>query len=97
VSRARNKLHLWNSTTIRTCADEAPEAPGVIEADTVAHCGPTLIGEFARTQLWWNGSIISQPNQSGGHRSSLRDTHWHTTLTPTQPAAGPPQTAMPRS
>jgi hypothetical protein len=21
----------------------------VIEADTVAHCGPTLIGEFART------------------------------------------------
>ena len=23
--------------------------PGVIEADTVAHCGPTLIGEFART------------------------------------------------
>jgi hypothetical protein len=34
---------------IRTCADEAPDAPGVIEADTVAHCGPTLIGEFART------------------------------------------------
>jgi hypothetical protein len=40
---------LRNSITIRTCADEAPDAPGVIEADTVAHCGPTLIGEFART------------------------------------------------
>ena len=40
---------LRNSITIRTCADEAPEAPGVIEADTVAHCGPTLIGEFVRT------------------------------------------------
>ena len=40
---------LRNSITIRTCAAEAPEAPGVIEADTVAHCGPTLIGEFART------------------------------------------------
>lgn len=40
---------LRNSIAIRTCADEAPEAPGVIEADTVAHCGPTLIGEFART------------------------------------------------
>ena len=40
---------LRNSISIRTCADEAPEAPGVIEADTVAHCGPTLIGEFART------------------------------------------------
>ena len=40
---------LRNSITIRTCADEAPAEPGVIEADTVAHCGPTLIGEFART------------------------------------------------
>jgi hypothetical protein len=40
---------LRNSITIRTCAEEAPEAPGVIEADTVAHCGPTLTGEFART------------------------------------------------
>ena len=40
---------LRNSISIRTCADEAPDTPGVIEADTVAHCGPTLIGEFART------------------------------------------------
>ncbi len=40
---------LRTSISVRTCADEAPEAPGVIEADTVAHCGPTLIGEFART------------------------------------------------
>lgn len=40
---------LRNSIAIRTCADGAPKAPGVIEADTVAHCGPTLIGEFART------------------------------------------------
>lgn len=40
---------LRNSISIRTCADEAPERPGVIEADTVAHCGPTLIGEFVRT------------------------------------------------
>jgi hypothetical protein len=45
-------LLLRNSITIGTCADEAPQAPGAIEADTVAHCGdsgPTLIGEFART------------------------------------------------
>ncbi|MFN3008406.1 DDE-type integrase/transposase/recombinase [Mycolicibacterium wolinskyi] len=40
---------LRNSIAIRTCSDEAPKAPGVIEADTVAHCGPSLIGEFART------------------------------------------------
>ena len=40
---------LRNSIAIRTCADQPPELPGVIEADTVAHCGPSLIGEFVRT------------------------------------------------
>ena len=49
VSTTKPSALLRNSISIRTCADEAPEAPGVIEADTVAHCGPTLIGEFART------------------------------------------------
>ena len=24
-------------------------APGFVEADLVAHCGPTLVGEFVRT------------------------------------------------
>jgi len=49
ISTTKPSPLLRNSITIRTCAQEAPEAPGVIEADTVAHCGPTLIGEFART------------------------------------------------
>ena len=49
VSTTKPSPLLRNSITIRTCADEAPDKPGVIEADTVAHCGPTLIGEFART------------------------------------------------
>jgi len=49
VSTTKPSPLLRNSITIRTCADEAPEVPGVIEADTVAHCGPTLIGEFVRT------------------------------------------------
>ena len=49
ISTTKPSPLLRNSIRIRTCADEAPEAPGVIEADTVAHCGPTLIGEFART------------------------------------------------
>lgn len=40
---------LRNSISIRTCSDEAPQTPGVVEADTVAHCGPTLVGEFVRT------------------------------------------------
>lgn len=49
ISTTKPSPLLRNSITIRTCAGEAPKAPGVIEADTVAHCGPTLIGEFART------------------------------------------------
>lgn len=49
ISTTKPSPLLRNSITIRTCADEAPTKPGVIEADTVAHCGPTLIGEFVRT------------------------------------------------
>lgn len=49
ISTTKPSPLLRNSIAIRTCADETPDAPGVIEADTVAHCGPTLIGEFART------------------------------------------------
>jgi hypothetical protein len=49
ISTTKPSPLLRNSIAIRTCAEETPEGPGVIEADTVAHCGPTLIGEFART------------------------------------------------
>lgn len=49
ISTTKPSPLLRNSIAIRTCSDEAPKAPGVIEADTVAHCGPSLIGEFART------------------------------------------------
>jgi hypothetical protein len=49
ISTTKPSALLRNSIAIRTCADEVPDTPGVIEADTVAHCGPTLIGEFART------------------------------------------------
>lgn len=49
ISTTKPSPLLRNSISVRTSADEAPETPGVIEADTVAHCGPTLIGEFART------------------------------------------------
>jgi hypothetical protein len=40
---------LRNSIAIRKAGDELDDAPGMIEADTVAHCGPSLKGEFART------------------------------------------------
>jgi len=49
ISTTKPSPLLRNSIAIRTCADEAPNTPGVIEADTVAHCGPSLIGESART------------------------------------------------
>ena len=38
-----------NSITIRKASDELDGLPGNVEADTVAHCGPSLKGEFCRT------------------------------------------------
>lgn len=40
---------LRNSTKIRRAGDEVEGDPEFFECDTVAHCGPTLKGEFART------------------------------------------------
>jgi len=40
---------LRSSIKIRKATDEIESAPGFFEGDTVAHCGPTLKGEFART------------------------------------------------
>jgi transposase InsO family protein len=49
VSTTKPSLLLRNSITIRKATDEAEAEPGFFEGDTVAHCGPTLKGEFART------------------------------------------------
>ena len=40
---------LRSSITIRKAGDEVEAEPGFFEGDTVAHCGPTVKGEFART------------------------------------------------
>ncbi|UQX13651.1 integrase catalytic domain-containing protein [Candidatus Mycobacterium methanotrophicum] len=40
---------LRNSIKVRRAGDEVEDEPGFFEGDTVAHCGPTLKGEFART------------------------------------------------
>ena len=37
------------SIKIRKAGDEVEAEPGFFEGDTVAHCGPTMKGEFART------------------------------------------------
>lgn len=48
-SATRAGLLLRNSISIRKAGDELADVPGMLECDTVAHCGPTLLGEFART------------------------------------------------
>lgn len=58
-TRAKDPLHgksttkpgslLRNSISIRKAGDEVEDEPGFFEVDTVAHCGPTLVGEFARS------------------------------------------------
>lgn len=40
---------LRNSISIRKAGDEVEAEPGFFEVDTVAHCGPSLKGEFARS------------------------------------------------
>jgi len=40
---------LRQSITVRKAGDEVEAVPGFFEVDTVAHCGPVLKGEFART------------------------------------------------
>jgi hypothetical protein len=48
-SATRPGLLLRNSITIRKAGDELADVPGMLECDTVAHCGRALQGEFART------------------------------------------------
>ena len=40
---------LRSSIKVRRAGDEVEAEPGFFEGDTVAHCGPTLKGEFDRT------------------------------------------------
>ena len=49
VSTTKKSLLLRNSIRVRKAGDEVEAEPGFFEGDTVAHCGPTLKGEFART------------------------------------------------
>jgi len=49
VSTTKPSPLLRSSIKIRKAGDEVEAEPGFCEGDTVAHCGPTLRGEFART------------------------------------------------
>ncbi len=48
-SATRASPLLRSSIKIRKATDEVEASAGFFEGDTVAHCGPTLKGEFART------------------------------------------------
>lgn len=49
ISTTKPSPLLRSTITIRKAGEEVAAEPGFFEADTVAHCGPTLKGEFART------------------------------------------------
>ena len=49
VSMTKPSPLLRNSIKVRKAGDEVEQEPGFFESDTVAHCGPTLKGEFTRT------------------------------------------------
>ena len=48
ISTTKPGVLLRNSIQIRKAGDEVSSEPVFFETDTVAHCGPTLKGEFAR-------------------------------------------------
>jgi len=47
VATTKPSVLLRSSIKIRKSGDEVESEPGFFEGDTVAHCGPTLKGEFA--------------------------------------------------
>ena len=49
ISTTKPSPLLRSTIKIRKAGDEVEAEPGFFEGDTVAHCGPTLKGEFART------------------------------------------------
>lgn len=49
ISTTKPSPLLRSSITIRKAGDEVEAEPGFFEGDTVAHCGPTTRGEYART------------------------------------------------
>lgn len=49
ASTTRPSPLLRSTISIRKAGDEVEAEPGFFEGDTVAHCGPSLKGEFART------------------------------------------------
>jgi hypothetical protein len=72
---------LRNSISIRKAGDQIAQEPGFFEVDTVAHCGPTLRGEFARTvnftdvNTGWVFTISARNNAHSHIRAAMESFH----------------------
>jgi hypothetical protein len=61
---------LRQSITIRKAGDEVENEPGFFEMDTVAHCGPTLKGEFVRSVNFTDvniGWVVTRAIRNNAH------------------------------
>jgi transposase InsO family protein len=78
VSTTKPSPLLRNSIKVRRAGDEVAAEPGFFEGDTVAHCGPTLKGEFARTvnltdvHTGWVFTRTVRNNASSNIRDALK-------------------------
>jgi hypothetical protein len=69
---------LRSSIKIRKAGDEVEAEPGFFEGDTVAHCGPTLRGEFARTlnlTCVHTGWVFTRTMRNNAHAHVLAALH----------------------
>lgn len=70
---------LRSSITVRKAGDEVEDEPGFFEGDTVAHCGPTLKGEFVRSlnltdvKTGWTFTRSIQNNAAKHMLAALRE------------------------
>ncbi len=75
VSTTKPSPLLRSSITIRRAGDEVEAEPGFFEGDTVAHCGPTLKGEFARTlnlTCVHTGCVVTSTVRNNAHVHILK-------------------------
>ncbi len=78
VSTTKPSPLLRSSIKVRKAGDEVEAEPGFFEGDTVAHCGPTLKGEFARTLNLTDvhtGWVFTRSIRNNAHTHILSSLH----------------------
>jgi hypothetical protein len=74
LSTTRPSPLLRSSIQVRKAGDEVEDSPGFFEGDTVAHCGPTLKGEFCRTVNLTDmrtGWVVTRSTRNNAHLNVL--------------------------